>query len=124
MLLSVMDRLTLLGMLPETGSFFTIKLVREAREALSFDEEENERLKFVQDDGRIQWAAEANIDKDIELGAVTESLILKRMEELDKEELLRVDVHFDLCAKFGYEGLPPDDDAGQDPDLRGRKWEE
>ena len=46
MKLSVTERLTLSGMLPEKGSYTSLKLIRVAREALSFTEEEHKLLQF------------------------------------------------------------------------------
>ena len=46
MKLSVIERMTLLGMLPAKGSFTNLKLVRVAKEALSFTDEEHKKLQF------------------------------------------------------------------------------
>ncbi len=46
MKLSVIERLNLQGILPEKGSYTNLKLVRVARETLSFTEAENKVLKF------------------------------------------------------------------------------
>lgn len=46
MKLSVIERLTLQGMLPEKGSYTNLKLVRVAREVLSFTDNEHKLLQF------------------------------------------------------------------------------
>ena len=44
--LDVLERMTLLGVLPREGNFINLKLVRLVREELSFTEEENRALQF------------------------------------------------------------------------------
>ncbi len=46
MKLTVVERLNLSGMLPEKGSYTNLKLIRLAREALSFTDAEHKLLKF------------------------------------------------------------------------------
>uniref|UniRef100_A0A6M3KFR6 Uncharacterized protein n=1 Tax=viral metagenome TaxID=1070528 RepID=A0A6M3KFR6_9ZZZZ len=46
MKLSVMERINILGLLPEKGSYSNLKLLRVAKEALSFTESENKLLNF------------------------------------------------------------------------------
>ena len=44
--LSVLDRFTLLSILPQTGDFLTLKIMRKLREALSFNEEDHAAYRF------------------------------------------------------------------------------
>ena len=46
MLLSVMERLIVMGLLPVKDNYTNLKLLRVARESLSFTEEENKLLNF------------------------------------------------------------------------------
>ena len=55
MLLSVLERVLLSQALPAQGSFTNLKLLREAREMLSFTEEENKELQFIQDSEQLRW---------------------------------------------------------------------
>lgn len=67
MKLSVVERITLSGMLPEKGSYTNLKLVRVARESLSFTDEEHKLLKFRTEEisGRQRsfWDQNRLIDK-------------------------------------------------------------
>ena len=47
MKLNVLERIVLLNILPQQGSFSNLKLLRVAKEALSFTEEENKLLNFI-----------------------------------------------------------------------------
>jgi len=54
--LTVLERLLALTLLPKEGSYTDLKLVREARENLSFTEEENKLLKFRSlENGSMEW---------------------------------------------------------------------
>ena len=63
MKLSVMERL-LLGMILAAykGNITNLKLVREGREAVSFNDEENTKLKFVDSIGQLKWDLKASLE--------------------------------------------------------------
>lgn len=106
MRLTVLDRLLLLNLLPVEGSFVNLKLLRVAREELSFNEEENKSLNFRQEGDQMVWKDMPVIMKEVNLGEVVSDLIVKALEKLDKEEKLRAE-HMSVCEKF----LPtPEDD--------------
>jgi len=106
MKLSVFERLNLLSIFPAEGSFTNLKIVRKAREDLSFDDKENKLLNFKQlDDGRITWNIDVVDDKEVNLGEVAKELIKKELKKLDKEEKL-TENHFSLYEKF----IRPDSD--------------
>ena len=99
MKLSVLERLLIQNLLPEKGSFTNLKLMRVARESLSFDEAENKALKFVQDGEQLRWEDNAVGDKEIKLGEVVTEMIKKELKALnDKEELKPA--QFTLYEKF------------------------
>jgi len=88
MLLKVLDRITLLGLLPEKGDFTTLKIVRQLREDLSFSEIEHELLSLQQTDGRLTWNPQADEGKEVEIGAKASVLIEDQLKKLDKEKQL------------------------------------
>ena len=99
MKLSVLERLLVLNLLPEKGSFTNLKLMRTAREALSFTEEEHKLLNFQETDGKTRWQDGVVAEKDIKLGEIVTEIIKKSLKELDqKEELLPQQV--ELYEKF------------------------
>lgn len=99
--LTVLERLVLLNVLPKEGDFTTLKLVRVAREALSFNDIENQKLKFVQDGEQVRWdeAAGRELTRDIELGEMMTIKIVEELKKLESEKKLRDD-HFTLYEKF------------------------
>ena len=97
--LNVLERLLVLNLLPKEGTFTNLKLLRVARENLSFTEEENKVLKFKQENDQIVWINDAVDAKEIELGEVVKELIVKELKKLDKEEKLK-DEFLSLYSKF------------------------
>ena len=100
---NVLERVILGSMLVAyQGNFTTLKLVREGREALSFNEVENRKLEFVQNGTNTSWNPEASIEfqsVEIDLGEVVTSIIKTMLTELNKEEKL-TEQHFSLYEKF------------------------
>ena len=68
--LTVRERLVLLGMLPKEANFITLRLMRVLKEDLSFSDDENEKLKFVQLGESLKWdEKEADkVVKEMEIG--------------------------------------------------------
>jgi hypothetical protein len=96
--LKVKERLVLQKLLPKEANFLTLKLVRIAREALSFDEDEHKALNFKQDENGIHWDNDALV-KDIELGETVTNIVVKELKKLDEQNKLTED-HFSLFEKF------------------------
>ena len=67
MKLSVMERMMLLNLLPPTGTFANLKVLRIAREALSFDDKEhkllNIRYEGEGDRTQMRWDNHVIVDK-------------------------------------------------------------
>ena len=97
--LTVLERLVLLNILPAEGNFATLKLVRQLREELSFDEEEHKLLSFVQDGEQVRWNLEVEVVKDCVIGEKMTDLIVGKLKELDKKGELKDD-QFSLYEKF------------------------
>lgn len=97
--LSVVERLILMNLLPNEGTYINLKLVRVAREELSFSDEEVKLLQFVQDGEQVKWNMEANILKDVTLGEVVTIMVVDSLKKLDGEGKLKNE-HFTLFEKF------------------------
>ena len=96
--LTVSERLVLLGILPKEGDFTTLKIIRQLREELSFDEAENAEIGFVTDEpGRIQWSNE--IIKPLPIGEKATDTIVACLKKLNDDKKL-TDQHFSLYEKF------------------------
>lgn len=98
MKLSVFERLVTQALLPKEGNFLNMKLVRKAKEALSFTEEETKLANFRQQDGQTMWDNGVP-EKEIELGEVVTSLIVAELKRLNDSNKL-TDEHLSVYEKF------------------------
>jgi len=99
MKLNVLERLLLLNLLPAEGSYTNLKLMRKAKENLSFTEEENGLLEFKQEADQVRWKDNAVEDKEIEIGEIVTQIIVKALKKLNDEEKLKAE-HESLYEKF------------------------
>lgn len=99
--LSVYERLVLLNVLPKEGNFITLKITRQLREGLSFNEKDIKELKLTIDPvkGNATWDAEKDPNKEMDIGREAKKIIVETLEKLDKDEKLTQE-HFSLYEKF------------------------
>lgn len=99
MILSVVDRISLLNILPEQGDFATLKIVRKLRESLSFSEGELRELDLKQDGQQIRWKTDADPMKDVQIGEKATDLIIDSLKKLNEQRKL-TNQHYELYEKF------------------------
>lgn len=89
----------MLELLPTSGSFLHLKLVREAREELSFTDKETQKLQFTTSESTntIKWVG--NLEREFTFGPVITEMVVKALLALDKKEALE-DRHFGVYQKF------------------------
>jgi len=109
MKLSVIERINLLSILPNEGTFATLKIIREMREKLSFTEVENTALNFQakpSPDGQqfTTWnktAADNIGEPDIKLSNFQIDICKVELKKLNDAEPPRLrDEHFTLYEKI------------------------
>ena len=99
MKMTVMERLVTMNLLPAEGSFTNLKLVRVAKEVLTFSEEEHKTLQFKQIGDQMTWNQTVVIEKEVEIGEVVSLIIVEALKKLDSEGKLK-DEHISLYEKF------------------------
>lgn len=106
MKLSVHERMVAINLLPKEGSFTNLKLIRVAREGLSFTEEEHKalspRIEGEAGNQRLVWDEKVP-EKDIPLGEVATGMIRERLEKLDSDGKLPME-YLSLYEKFCEKG--------------------
>jgi len=89
MKLSVLERITLQNLLPAKGSYTNLKLLRVAREALSFTDAEHKVLNFHNegegDKTRTVWNIQQLVDKRTNLPIKGESDFIMKMVNANPE---------------------------------------
>ena len=89
--LSVIERLILLGLVPDNGDFLTLKIVRNLKGDLSFSETEMNDLSMKQTGERVIWNTKIPLEKEIEMGPKMVSIIIDKLDELEKGKKLSLD---------------------------------
>jgi len=106
--LSVLNRLSLLGLLAKKGDSTTLKIIRELREELGFTEEQHALLKFQQlPGGKVKWDEKLFPSQEFEFaeGSIRLSLLeevktqLRKWEEAKTLELDYLSLYEVLCEK-------------------------
>ena len=100
MKLTVAERFATLGVLPEQGDFLTLKVLRQLREALSFDEDEMKFYSFKEKGDRLYWDESKDTHtKDFEFGDKQTELVVSALQKLDSQKQL-TEEHFSIYEKF------------------------
>jgi hypothetical protein len=99
MKLDVMERLVALNFLPKEGTFTNLKLIRVAREELSFNEEEHKALQFKQTGDQLNWNQGVKIFKEVDIGEVVSIMLADALKSLNAGGKLKEE-HFSLYEKM------------------------
>jgi hypothetical protein len=104
MKLTVAERLVLLGLLPQEGTFVTLKVIKQARERISFTEEELVRYNIKEiplpsGGANVTWDMKLPQEEEIPLGERVKAMIIDALTKLDKDGKLTAN-HYSLYTKF------------------------
>jgi len=99
--LNLFERLVVMSLLPQEGSFVTLKIVRELQIELAANEEELalSELKDLPTGGIEAKDWNAVSEKEIIFGDKAKEIIVNALIKLDKDEKLRNE-HFSVYEKF------------------------
>jgi len=93
--LSVLNRLSLLGLLTNKGDSTTLKILRELREELSFTEEDHKVLQFQpMPGGKAKWNELPLKEVEFKKGSIREGLLEEvktQLKDLEKKKTLELD---------------------------------
>jgi hypothetical protein len=97
MKLNVLERITLMGILPPESNFITFRLITDFKKELSFTEKEIKTCGITQQDGKVFW--KKSIDKNFTIGEQLLIIIQTSLQKLDKEGKVN-DNNISLFDKF------------------------
>jgi len=86
MILNILERLTLLSILPKEGDYVTLKILRDLRMALGLTEEELKNWNVVQEETRVTW--DENGEAEIPIGEKAMGIIVDRLRDMDEKKQL------------------------------------
>lgn len=90
MKLNVNERLIIVGVIPEKGTFKTMNTVDKLRKILHLNEEEVQKYELTQVGENLKWNKEGVERTEVEISELGFELILESFEKLDKEENLSI----------------------------------
>ncbi len=99
MILTVLERLTTLRILPKEGNFANLKILNDLRMNLSYTEEETKEwgIDINQEKQTVSW--EENGEADIPIGEKATGIIVDELRNLDKQNKLTNDM-ISIYEKF------------------------
>ena len=103
---SVLERVVLLNSIPgQKGSYEQLKSIKILKEALSFTQDEQNNLKFVQEAGGVKWDDKFDKPKDITLDDFSLGIIVETLKWLSDRGNL-AEGHISMYERFvgGYDG--------------------
>ena len=116
---SVLDRVILMNLIPQTGDIYAIRLVREFKEGLSFSEEERGLLKMqLGPEGKgVQWDDEGAAEiptKLITVGGYMHQEVEQKFAELNSQKKLAVEYEslYDRFVEGKGDPEEPEDKPG------------
>ena len=99
MKLNMLERLKVLQMLPETGTFITLNIIQKLKDSLAPTEKELKDFEVVEKDGNISWNKKGTEEVDIEIGEKATDVVVEALKKLDSEEKLTPQ-HISIYEKF------------------------
>lgn len=99
MKLNLLERVTILGILPKEANFLNLKIIKDIQDVVSFTEEDFKEFDIKQTDGMITWNAKGTEEKEISIGEKATDIIVEALKELNKNKKLTAN-HYSLYVKF------------------------
>ena len=97
--LSILERITLLGILPSMENYATIRVVSDLHSLMGVGDKEAKEIDFKVEGDRVVWDAEKEVEKEVEFGKFEMDIIREALEKLDKDKKLEAR-HLSLFDKF------------------------
>jgi hypothetical protein len=99
MKLNIPERLTLVNVLPEKGSFATLRMIEDLKTKLYPSEKETKEFGIKQEGNNISWSKKGVDQIEIDISDEQKKVLVDGLEALDKSEQA-TSAHF-----FMYERL-------------------
>jgi len=90
MKLNVNERLIIVGVIPEKGTFKTLTTVEKLRSILHLNEEEVKKYELQQRGEQLAWNKEGIERVEVDITELGFELIMESFDKLDKEENLSI----------------------------------
>jgi len=99
MQLKLSERFVILQIIPQEGSFATLKIVNDLRLVLSPSEAEFKEFEITQDGDMLKWNSKGEEEKEIAIGEKATDVIVEALKKLDEDKKL-TQSQFSIYEKF------------------------
>ncbi len=83
---SVLERISLMNILPQETSYVNYKILTSLRAELSFSEQEIKDYKIKEVEGKVYWDDKMEKPKEVLIGEKAHEIISDALKELDKHK--------------------------------------
>ena len=99
MKLNVIERLTILQILPRETDFSALKLIRDLNDKVGLSADDFKKFDVKTDNGQVKWNKEGIKEVEIELKEKECDILVEALKGLDKQKKLS-QCHLSLYEKF------------------------
>ena len=100
--LNIPERLILVNLIVEKGSFATLRMIEELKQKLHPSEDETKKFEITQTGETISWNNSGLEPSEIELTDGQKEFVIKTLKNLDEKEIA-TPVHYALYKKLSEE---------------------
>jgi hypothetical protein len=97
--LDILQRIIALSVLPKEGNLIEIKIIKNLKEKIGFNEDEVNRFKLKAEGEKYTWDLREDKGAEFEITEGEAKLITKGLKELDNQNKL-TEQHLTLCELF------------------------
>lgn len=102
MKMTIKDRLSLIQILPIQGSVSEMVDVYDLARELKLNDEEKTLCNYSDDNGNIKWTPEKDPEKDVKLTSDQYKLLMKTIDDLDKQRRISLSLVETILKLKGY----------------------
>lgn len=90
MQLTIKDRLTILGMLPQQGCLCEMVDIYDLARELKLNDQEKEQTNYKENGQAIQWDSQKDPMKDVQMSRDQLNILMKTIDKLDSEQKINL----------------------------------
>ena len=99
MKLNLNERFAVLQIIPQEGSFSTLKITNDLKMALAPTEAEYKEFEIVPEGEMLKWNLKGAEEREIKIGEMANDMIVTALKKLDEEKKLTPN-QFTIYEKF------------------------
>jgi len=89
--LTILDRLSIINILPKEGNFLTLSVSNDITKKVGIGQEESKEIGIKFEENRVSWNPETP-EKEVEFSESELSVIRKQLKTLDSQDKLTIEL--------------------------------